>query len=329
MSGIISSLAQDDSYYLWHHCFGHLSRNVLHQAMSKVSGMPTVIIPPSLASCKGCALEKMHDQLWSTLIWLDLCLLNLICRPAIFLLLLMISLVMSLLHSFAPRMQFHSISTAWFLGLRPLLVTCLPLFVLTKKGNFWVKIYNLSSCPEVSLIRPPFPILLSRMVMQRDSIVPYLRKHKPCSNIPVCQSLSGKMLLRLHCIFIITNQCIVIIGKHPLRYSMEINLTFPTSEYLGLVLMSLSHKSSDMTSCLLKQRRWSLLGRTKYQGLITFGHNNTDDFSFPLMPYLIRLSSHTVSKIKKNYWQHLMTSKNLNFIHRIWNLIEISTFSYQ
>ena len=61
MSGIISSLAQDDSCHLWHHHFGHLSQNALCQAASKVSGMPTVIMPPSLAPCKGCALGKMHD----------------------------------------------------------------------------------------------------------------------------------------------------------------------------------------------------------------------------------------------------------------------------
>ena len=34
----------------------------LCQAMSKVSSMPTVIVPPSLAPCKGCALGKMHDH---------------------------------------------------------------------------------------------------------------------------------------------------------------------------------------------------------------------------------------------------------------------------
>ena len=187
--------------------------------------------------------------------WLDLCLLNLICSPAISLPLLTISLVMPLLHSSAPRIQFHSISTAWFPGLRPLLVTCSPLFILTEKGNFWIEIYNHSSHPKVSLIRPPFPILLSRMVVQRDSIISCLRKQKSCGNMPVCQSLSGKMLLRLHCIFIIINQYVIIIGKCPLRYSMKINLIFPTSEYLRLMLMSLSHKSSDTTSYLLKQRR--------------------------------------------------------------------------
>ena len=187
--------------------------------------------------------------------WLDLCLLSLIHGPTISLSLLTISLVMSLLHSFAPRMQFHSISAAWFPGLRPLLVTCSPLFILTKEGNFWVETYNHSSCSEVSLIKPLFPILFNRMVVQRDSIIPCLRKQKPCSNMPIYQSLSGKMLLRLHCTFIIANQCIIIIEKCPLRYSMEINLTFPTSEYLGFMLMSLSYKSSDTTSCLLKQRR--------------------------------------------------------------------------
>ena len=29
--------------------------------MSKVSSMPTVIVSPSLAACKGCVLGKMHN----------------------------------------------------------------------------------------------------------------------------------------------------------------------------------------------------------------------------------------------------------------------------
>ena len=225
-------------------------------------------------------------------------------------------------------------SAAWFPGLRPLLVIHSPLFILTKEGNFWVETYN-----RVSLIRPLFPILLNRIVVQRDSIAPCLRKQKPCSNMPVCQSLSGKMLSRLYCIFIIANQCVVIIEKHPLRYSMEINLTFPTLEYLGLMLMSSSHKNSNMTSCLLKQRRWSLLGMNWTPRAIASGHNNADKFSFPLMPYLTRLSSHIVPKVKKtdlplfhfkkNHQQHLIINKNLNLVHRIQNLVKISTFSYQ
>ena len=40
---------------------------MLHQAASKVSGMSTIVIPPSLASCKGCALEKMHDHPYAPL----------------------------------------------------------------------------------------------------------------------------------------------------------------------------------------------------------------------------------------------------------------------
>ena len=67
MGGLISSLAQDNSYHLWHHCFGHLSRNVLCQATFKVSDMPIVIVPPFLAPCKGCALEKMHDHPYAPL----------------------------------------------------------------------------------------------------------------------------------------------------------------------------------------------------------------------------------------------------------------------
>ena len=69
---------------------------------------------------------------------------------------------MPLLHSFAPRMQFQSISAAWFLGLRSLLVTRSPLFILTEEENFWVGTYNHPSCSEVSLIRPLFPILLKQ-----------------------------------------------------------------------------------------------------------------------------------------------------------------------
>ena len=183
------------------------------------------------------------------------CQLNHIHSPVTSSLSLTISLVMPLSCLFAPRMQFRSISAAWFPGLRLLLVTRSPLFILTEEGNFWVETYKCSSRPEVSLIRPQFPILLSRMVEQRGSIELCLRKQKPCGNMPVCQSLSGKMLSRHHCMFTIANQCIVTIGKRPLRSSMEINPMFPTSEYLGLVLMSLSRQSSDTTNYLLRPRR--------------------------------------------------------------------------
>ena len=39
-----------------------MSRNVLRQAASRVSGMPTIVVSSSLAPCKGCALGKMHDR---------------------------------------------------------------------------------------------------------------------------------------------------------------------------------------------------------------------------------------------------------------------------
>ena len=56
------SLVKEDSYDLWHQCFGHLSRNALHQAPSRVTGLPSIILPDSIPPCKGCALGKMHDR---------------------------------------------------------------------------------------------------------------------------------------------------------------------------------------------------------------------------------------------------------------------------
>ena len=55
-------LVKEDSYELWHQRFGHLSRNALHQAPSRVTGLPSIILPDSIPPCKGCALGKMHDR---------------------------------------------------------------------------------------------------------------------------------------------------------------------------------------------------------------------------------------------------------------------------
>ena len=62
MNGILSSLAKQDSYDLWHTCFGHLSKNALRQAPLYVTGLPNISIPISSPSCKGCAMGKMADQ---------------------------------------------------------------------------------------------------------------------------------------------------------------------------------------------------------------------------------------------------------------------------
>jgi hypothetical protein len=51
--GLVNSLVKENSYELWHQCFGHPSKNALRQAPSHVTGLPTVILsdnsthPPS------------------------------------------------------------------------------------------------------------------------------------------------------------------------------------------------------------------------------------------------------------------------------------------
>ena len=58
----INSLVKEDSYELWHQHFGHLSRSALRQAPSRVTGLPSIILPDSIPPCKGCALGKMHNR---------------------------------------------------------------------------------------------------------------------------------------------------------------------------------------------------------------------------------------------------------------------------
>ena len=62
MNGVLSSLAGQDSYDLWHTRFGHLSKNALRQAPLHVTGLPTIPVPVSSPSCKGCAMGKMADR---------------------------------------------------------------------------------------------------------------------------------------------------------------------------------------------------------------------------------------------------------------------------
>ena len=135
---------------------------------------------------------------------------------------------MYLLPSYATKTQLHSIFRLWYLGLKPSLVTRSPLYILTEGGNLWLGNYNRSSVPEVSLTRHLFLIYPNKMVVQRGSIELCLKKQKPYTNMLVCHDLSRKMLLKLHCIFIIDNPCVIMIGRHPLNHSMETNLIFPT-----------------------------------------------------------------------------------------------------
>ena len=63
--GLLNLLVKDDSYKLWHQCFGHISKNALCQASFKVTGLPTVAPPIDFSPCKGCSLGKMHDCSYS------------------------------------------------------------------------------------------------------------------------------------------------------------------------------------------------------------------------------------------------------------------------
>ena len=62
MNGVLSSLAEQDSYDLWHTHFGHLSKNALLQASLHITGLSTIFVPASSPSCKGCAMGKMANQ---------------------------------------------------------------------------------------------------------------------------------------------------------------------------------------------------------------------------------------------------------------------------
>ena len=61
MNGVLSSLARQDSYDLWHTHFGHLIKNALQQAPLHVTGLPTISVPTSSPSCKECGVGKMAD----------------------------------------------------------------------------------------------------------------------------------------------------------------------------------------------------------------------------------------------------------------------------
>ena len=162
----------------------------------------------------------------STLILLGQCPQNLDLAHIMSSHLLTIIQALQLLCFYTPRMLSLSISNQWFLGLRPLWVICSPLYIQTKRGGLWLECFSRSSSPEALHIKPLFLTPLSRMVVQRGSIELCLRQQEPFTNTPVCHVLSGRRLLRLHCIFIIDNKCVVMNGRHPLNNSVETNLMF-------------------------------------------------------------------------------------------------------
>ena len=60
--GSIASLADQQSYSIWHQCFGHTSCNALRHAHKQLSGVPLLEISPSHPPCHGCAVGKMLDR---------------------------------------------------------------------------------------------------------------------------------------------------------------------------------------------------------------------------------------------------------------------------
>ena len=248
--------------------------------------------------------------------------------------------VMHLLPLYAAKMQLHSIFRLWYPGLKSLLVTHSPLYVQTEGGNSWLGNYNRSSVPEVSPTRHLFPIHPNKMVMQRGSIELCLKKQKPYAYMLVCHDPSGKMLVKLHCIFIIDNLCIVVIGRHPLNLSMETNLMFLILGFSEHELMFGYHPNSDKTSCLLNQRRRPLLVMKQTLKAIAFGRKREDEYSCPPMPYSMTKSFLIVPEIKpmdiplfllkmKICSQHLLTyHRTIIEIIGIRNPLEISMSPY-
>ena len=197
---------------------------------------------------------------WFTQISLVLCWLNHACMPTMFLHSLMIIWDMHLLHSYITKTLLHSIFSLWLTGLRPSLVNWSPLYVQTKGGNSWAKSFKCSFHPEALHIKLQLPIHPSKTVVQRGLIELCLKKLKPYDNMLVCLDPSGKMQLKQPCISTTDNPCVIINGRHPLKCSMEINLMFHTLGYLAHMLTCSYPQNSDKISCLLRLRRWYLLG---------------------------------------------------------------------
>ena len=167
---------------------------------------------------------------------------------------------MHLLRSYITKMLLHSIFNLWLTGLRSSPVNCSSLYIQTEGGNSWAKNFKRSFCPEVLHIKLQFPIHPNKTVMQRGSIELCLKKLKPYDNTLVCLDSSGKTQLKQPCISTANNPCIIIYGRHPLKYSMETNLMFHTSGYLAHTLTCSYPQSSDKISCLLRLRRWHFIG---------------------------------------------------------------------
>ena len=268
MNGVLSSLAGQDSYDLWHTRFGHLLKNALQQAPLHVTGLPIISVPVSSPSCKGCAMGKMADRPFLSS---D----KRAARPLALVHTDLIgpmpveprshakygptfiddhsgyALVAFIRNKDATVQHFQSMAcwaeTFTSQSLTSVRSDC--------GGNSWAKSFKRSFCPEALHIKLQFPIHPNKMVVQRGSIKLCLKKLKPFDNMLVCLDLSGKMQLKQPCTSITNNQCVVINGGHPLKFSMKTSLMFHTSGYLAHTLTCLYPQNSDEISCLLRPRR--------------------------------------------------------------------------
>ena len=112
---------------------------------------------------------------------------------------------------------------------------------------------------------------------------------------------------------------------------------FHTLEYLAHMLTCSYLQSLDEISCLLRLRRWYLLGMNLTQRDITSGQLHNIECLFRLMHYLIKQSFHFVPEIKqmdlplfllkKNDQQH-MTNLPQRKLEGIQNPLEITIYKF-
>ena len=271
IQGLVNSLVKEDFYELWHQHFGHILKNSLCQAPFKVTGLPTVIAPIDTSPCKGCILGKMHNHSYpasgkQVTHPLGLVHTNLVgpmptklhyraCYVLAFIDDYSGYALVAFIYNKDATSQYFQAMVFWAKTFTGHLLTSV---CSNHGGGVWLGDYNCSFNPEVLLTRHLFPIHPNRMDMQRGSIELCLKKQKPYTNMLVCHNISGMMLLKLHCIFIIDNPCVIMIRRHSLNHSMETNLMFLTLGFLEHVLTfgyhlckqqqdKLSPKSEEMT----------------------------------------------------------------------------------
>ena len=148
MTGIVASLVDDHSYYIWHQCFGHTSWNALHHVSTHLSGVASLNLPADLAPCKGYQIRKMPDCTFPAFDKWVSCPLTLVqidligpmptkpCSCARYILTFIDDCTEYALLSFLQaKLDCLPNFIICSLGLRPLLLTLLPPCIWTKEVN--------------------------------------------------------------------------------------------------------------------------------------------------------------------------------------------------